>query len=31
MTSWGTTTLPRDLDIFKPSASTVKPWVRTDL
>ena len=29
MTSWGLTTLPRDVDIFFPSPSTMNPWVRT--
>ena len=28
-TCWGDITLPRDLDIFRPSASTVKPCVKT--
>src|SRR3989338_3092431 len=29
MTSKGEMTLPKDLDIFLPSPSTINPWVRT--
>mmetsp|Transcript_8839 Transcript_8839/g.30801 ORF Transcript_8839/g.30801 Transcript_8839/m.30801 type:complete len:376 (+) Transcript_8839:333-1460(+) len=27
--AWGSTTLPRDLDIFCPSAAMTKPWAKT--